>query len=104
MRFFANTVTRSDPSVSARELDVSEGTVRRSWDSAHRDDLLSAAAEGRSPNRGGYRHLAAEKIKRMRELIVTGKDTTREIAVTIAVSTNTVQRERNRMLADAASS
>ena len=88
----------------ARELGVSEGTVRRAWDSMHAEEVSTAAADGRTPNRGGYRHLAADKISRMREMILLGNSTTREIALADEVSNNTVQRERNRMLADACSS
>ncbi len=88
----------------ARDLGVSEDTVRRSWDSTHREEVQAAVSEGRSPNRGRYRHLAADKIKRMREMILMADGTSREIAVAVGVSTNTVQRERKRMLTDAASS
>jgi site-specific DNA recombinase len=88
----------------AQDLAVCEGTVRRSWDSAHREEVHAAVTEGRTPNRGGYRHLAADKIKRMREMILMADGTSREIAVAVGVSTNTVQRERKRMLEDAASS
>jgi DNA invertase Pin-like site-specific DNA recombinase len=88
----------------AVDLGVSECTVRRSWDSAHREEVQAAVAEGRTPNRGGYRHLAADKIKRMREMILMANGTSREIAMAVGVSTNTVQRERKRMLTDAASS
>ena len=83
----------------ARELGVSEDTVRQSWDSAHREESHVAVAEGRTPNRDGYRHLAADKIKRMREMILIADGTSREIGVAVGVSTNTVQRERKRMLA-----
>ncbi len=81
----------------ARDLGVSDDTVRRSWDSTHREEVQAAVTEGRSPNRGRYRHLAAGKIKRMREMIIMADGTSREIAVAVGVSTNTVQRERKRM-------
>ncbi len=82
----------------AHEPGVCESTVRRSWDSAHTEEILAAAAEGRTPVRGGYRHLAAGKIKWMREMILMADGTSRKIAVAVGVSTITVQRERKRML------
>ena len=85
----------------ARELGVSGGTVRRSWDSAHPEEIQAAAEEGRTPIRGGYRHLPQDKIQRMREMVVKGETTTPEIAVAVGVSINTVRRERVRMLEEA---
>jgi hypothetical protein len=68
------------------------------------DQIARAGLVARVPKRGTYRHLAADKIKRMREMILMADGTSREIAVAVGVSTNTVQRERKRMLTDAASS
>jgi hypothetical protein len=67
-------------------------------------DTEEVAADGRTPNRGGYRHFAADKINRMREMILMGNSTTQDIALAAEVSNNHVQLERNRMLANAGSS
>lgn len=81
----------------ARELGVSEHTVRRAWDHTHRESILQAAQSSATPARGNYRHIDADKLEMAQSLLRKGKRTIREIATQTGVSESTVRREKHRM-------
>ena len=92
-------MTRIGPS---RESLASWACLRVRYDgrgkSATDYEIKSAAAEGRTPNRGSYRHLPAVRVTQKRDLILTGKYTARKMAPATGVSFNTSRRERLRVI------
>jgi DNA invertase Pin-like site-specific DNA recombinase len=78
----------------AEDLGVSESTATRAYDYLHQESLEKAACAGETPNRGRWRHIAAEKIDEMRRLLNEGKMTVAKIADEVGVSPQTVYRER----------
>ncbi|MCA9054935.1 MAG: recombinase family protein [Planctomycetaceae bacterium] len=79
----------------AKHLGVGEGTVRRAYDFAHREEIQLAAEQGRIPDRGSYCHRGEQVYQRIRQLIHEGWSD-KAIAAELRCGQSTVRRERER--------
>jgi len=84
----------------AAKLSVSESTVRRAYDSEHRETARAAAERGETPSRGQYSHLGEDVYQQIRVLLRSGKKPS-EVAAQVGCGTSTVYRVRQKMQDDA---
>jgi DNA invertase Pin-like site-specific DNA recombinase len=77
----------------AKHFDISMATARRSYDHAHRGDVLDAAAGGRKPSRGCFVRVGVEA---RREILrrLGGGEAAGAIAAAVGCSVRTVYRLR----------
>ncbi len=76
----------------AKQLGVSEGTVRRAYDHAHPEAVRQAVAEKAAVNRGRFTHLDHTIFEKIRELSGQGQSP-KEIAAVVGCGVSTVRRE-----------
>jgi DNA invertase Pin-like site-specific DNA recombinase len=82
----------SFPRIAGR-IGYSEATARRAYDWAHRDDVVSAAAEGRPYRRGRYTRLPAATHAEVARLLAEG-ERHQEVASRLGCGLSTVYRAR----------
>jgi DNA invertase Pin-like site-specific DNA recombinase len=80
----------------AKELNVSEQTVRRAYDDARPEAVKEAAENGERPRRGSYSHLGEDKLQEIRTRLAAGEKPP-AVAKQVGCGSSTVYRIKDQM-------